>query len=112
MLVKILILFFIILLIYQVFNTFVNKGKRVIEGLDTFQPYDMNNPANALILAQQNAGNIQYIMQRFDSLENLDKEVKDLSGNMVTLQEQVNGIVSAQAEYASQIGPAPDITGT
>jgi hypothetical protein len=111
MLVKVLILFFIILLIYQVFiNPFINTS--VIEGLDTYQPYDMNNPANALILAQQNAGNIQYIMQRFDSLQNLDKEVKDLSGNMVTLQEQVNGIVSAQAEYASQIGPAPDITGT
>ena len=109
MLVKVLILFFIILLIYQVFNTFVNTG--VIEGLDTYQPYDMNNPANALILAQQNAGNIQYIMQRFDSLQNLDKEVKDLSGNVVILQEQVNGIVSAQADYASKIGPAPDITG-
>jgi hypothetical protein len=110
MLVKVLILFFIILLIYQVFNTFVNTY--VIEGLDTYQPYDMNNPANALILAQQNAGNIQYIMKRFDSLQNIDKEVKDLSRNMVTLQKQVNGIVSAQAEYTSQIGPAPDITGT
>jgi hypothetical protein len=41
------------------------------------------------------------------------KQVQDLSGNVVALQEQVNGLVTAQQDYATQMtgGVAPDITG-
>ena len=75
--------------------------------------YDTNNPANALILAQQNAGNINYLKQRFDSVQGMYQQVQDLSGNVSVLQDQVNGLVSAQQEYATQLtgGVAPDITG-
>jgi uncharacterized protein YoxC len=88
----------------------------VIEGLEngqTYQQYDTNNPSNALILAQQNAGNIEYIKQRMDSVQGLYKQVQDISGNVQTLQDQVNGLVSAQQQYATQLtgGTAPNITG-
>ena len=121
LLINILILFFIILIGYQII-----LANHVIEGLDnanttnntntanaSYNPYDTNNPNNALILAQQNAGNIDYLKQRFDSIQGVFQQVQDLSGNVATLQDQVNGLVSAQQQYASQMtgGTAPEITG-
>jgi uncharacterized protein YoxC len=124
LLINILILFFIILIGYQII-----LANHVIEGLDnanntttanttnssnaSYNPYDTNNPNNALILAQQNAGNIDYLKQRFDSIQGVFQQVQDLSGNVATLQDQVNGLVSAQQQYATQMtgGTAPEITG-
>jgi uncharacterized protein YoxC len=121
LLIHILILFFIILIGYQII-----LANHVIEGLDnanntnntntanaSYNPYDTNNPNNALILAQQNAGNIDYLKQRFDSIQGVFQQVQDLSGNVATLQDQVNGLVSAQQQYATQMtgGTAPEITG-
>ena len=121
LLIHILILFFIILIGYQII-----LANHVIEGLDnanntnntntanaSYNPYDTNNPNNALILAQQIAGNIDYLKQRFDSIQGVFQQVQDLSGNVATLQDQVNGLVSAQQQYATQMtgGTAPEITG-
>ena len=102
--------FFVILLIYQLL---LEYSPYSIEGLTNYQPYDTNNPANALILAQQNAGNIEYIKERLDDLQGLNQEVQDISGNVVNLQTQVNGIVSAQQQYTTQMAgnSTPDITG-
>ena len=73
-----------------------------------------NNPNNALILAQQNSGNIAYLKKQMDSVQDINQEVQDLSGNVQTLQTQVNGIVKAQQNYANQMtgGTVPNITGT
>lgn len=122
LLIHILIIFFIILIGYQII-----LANHVIEGLDnanntssstntanaSYNPYDTNNPNNALILAQQNAGNIDYLKQRFDSIQGVFQQVQDLSGNVATLQDQVNGLVSAQQQYATQMtgGTAPEISG-
>ena len=107
-LVNILVLFFIILIGYQII-----LANHTIEGLESYQPYDTNNPANALILAQQNAGNIEYIKQRLDSIQGLDQEVQDISGNVITLQDQLNQLLNTQQQYANQMtgGTPPDITG-
>ena len=107
-LVNILVIFFIVLISYQII-----LANNIVEGLDNYQPYDTNNPSNALILAQQNAGNIEYIKQRLDSVQNLSQEVQDISGNVVTLQNQVNQLVSSQQQYATQMtgGTPPNITG-
>lgn len=115
-LVNILILFFIFLILYQIF-----LATRIIEGMDNidasnnsvYKSYDTNNPNNALILAQQNAGNIAYLKQQMDSVQDINQEVQDLSGNVQTLQTQVNGIVQAQQNYANQMtgGTVPNITG-
>jgi len=108
-LVNILIAFFIFLILYQIF-----LATNLIEGLENqYNPYDTNNPNNALILAQQNAGNISYLKERLDKFDGIFQEVQDLSGNVVTLQTQVDGLVQAQKDYAQQMtgGTAPEVTG-
>ena len=110
-LVNILILFFIILIGYQII-----LANHIIEGIEnnkSYQSYDTNNPDNSLILAQQNAGNIAYLKQRFDAVQGMNTQIQDLSGNVQLLQEQVNGLVSAQQQYAEQLtgGTAQNITG-
>ena len=107
-----LIAFFSLLIIYQIFlEHFIEK---TIEGMDNeYQDYNTNDPNNVMILAQQNAGNIQVLKQQLDSLLSLDQEVKDISGNVVLLQQQVNDLVQAQQNYATQMTPTstPDISG-
>jgi len=108
-LVNILIVFFIILIFIQII-----LATHVIEGLENnYEPYDTNNPNNALILAQQNAGNISFLKQRLDDLTGINQQVQDLSGNVQTLQTQVNGLVQSQQDYANQMtgGSPPEITG-
>jgi len=89
-------------------------ASRIVEGLENqYQPYDTNNPNNALILAQQNAGNIDFLKQRLDTLTGINQQVQDLSGNVQSLQTQVTGLVQAQQDYANQMtgGTAPEVTG-
>ena len=108
-LVNILIGFFLFLILYQIF-----LASNLIEGFENeYKPYDTNNPNNALILAQQNAGNINYLKERLDKFDGIYQEVQDLSGNVVALQTQVDGLVQAQKDYADQLtgGTAPEISG-
>ena len=110
-LVNILIVFFIMLICFQII-----LANHLVEGLEngkSYESYDTNNPANALILAQKNAGNIEYLKGRFEDVQGMNNLVQDLSGNVQSLQQQVNGLVTAQQQYATQItgGTAPDITG-
>jgi hypothetical protein len=94
---------------YQIF-----LASNIIEGLENqYKSYDTNNPENALILAQQNAGNISYLKQRIDNVQGMYQQVQDLSGNVQTLQTQVNGLVQAQKDYANQMtgGTAPEVSG-
>jgi len=94
----------------------------IIEGITTtpapqqqqqYQPYDTNNPNNALILAQQNAGNIQVLKQQLDKALGLEKEVRDMSGNLATLTEQVTALMQQQQSAATALLPSspPKITG-
>lgn len=109
-LVNILILFFIILLLSQIL-----LASHIVEGLENqYKPYDINNPANALILAQQNAGNIAYLKEQLNGYQALNTEVHDISGNLIKLQGQVEQLVAAQQQYANKLtggGSVPDITG-
>jgi hypothetical protein len=97
------------LILYQLF-----LATNIREGLENqYQNYDKNNPNNALILAQQNAGNISYLKERVNKFEGTYKEVQDISENVVSLQTQVDGLVQAQQDYVNQMtgGTAPEITG-
>ena len=97
--INLLIVFFIILIFYQILLENTNLTK-IVEGLtdnsessssnNQYQPYDSNDPN---ILSQQNAGNIQVLKQQIDGLLPLNKQVLDLSGNVATLTEQVNTIL-------------------
>jgi hypothetical protein len=111
-LVNILILFFTILVIYQIFLAY--SGYSIIEGLENDKKYKPYDSDDALILGKQNAGNIIVLEKQVNELSGLNQQVMDLSGNVADLQDQVNSLVSAQSEYANQIAPStpPDISGT
>lgn len=112
-LINILILFFTILVIYQIFLA-IFKGN-VIEGLQNnnkkYRPY---NKDDALILAQQNAGNIIVLKQQIDELSGVKKDVNDLNTNYAGLQSQVTSLVNAQNDYTNQMtgGSEAQVTGT
>jgi len=106
-----LILFFIALIIYQII---LANSLFVIEGLDNYKPYDTNNPQNALILAQQNAGNIQVLKDQLGDISGLKEEVKQNTKNVTTLQGQMMQMAEAQKEYTNNLtgGSPPNVTGT
>ena len=112
-LVNLLILFFTILVIYQIFLAYF--GDSIIEGLtntdgEEYKPYD-NDP---MILAQQNAGNIIVIKGQLDDMLGLKQQVQDLSSNVISLQSQVTSLVNSQNDYANQMtgGTEPQVSGT
>lgn len=93
LLICLLIIFFIYIIIYQILFT----KKKVLEGLanDTrgqYQDYNTSNSNNAQILAQQNAGNIQVLEKQVNSLSDLQTQVRDISGNLVTMSTQLNAL--------------------
>lgn len=104
MLIIILNILFVYLIIQQIYISF---NTRLIEGLttvtDTYQPYNTSNPNNVMILAQQNAGNINVLKGEIDQLLTLNQEVKDISGNVVILNQQVQALIQQQATAAQQI---------
>jgi hypothetical protein len=104
-----LILLFFIIISCQLFLAHVG----VTEGLENYKEYDTNDPNNAMILAQQNAGNIAVLKENLDGLSGLKQIVTDMSGNITNLQTQVDGLVQAQQDYISQSGVTepPTITG-
>jgi len=113
MIIILLILFFSILIINQLIELFNNKSYEGFENDNEYKPYNTNDPNNTLILAQQNAGNIEYIKKRLDDYNGMNDKVATLNSRVDSLQEQVNGLMTAQKEYATEIGgdTAPNITG-
>jgi Tfp pilus assembly protein PilN len=98
-LVKILIIFFASLIIYQIYLL----NYTIIEGA-TFQDYS----EDALILSKQNSGNIQVLKERLDSLTGLDAKIEKTNSDLKQIQEQVN--VLRDAQVASAMSDIPVIT--
>ena len=109
--INLLIIIFIILIIYQIF--LAHFSDNLVEGLENYKEYDTNDPNNVMILAQQNAGNIEVLKQEFEKISGLKQQVDDISGNMVNLTKQVDDLVQAQQDYLAQNLPAepPEISG-
>ena len=114
-LVNVLIVFFIILIGYQII-----LANHIVEGLkNNSNSNNSNNKSykpyapDALILAKQNAGNIEYLKHKMDDLQGINSIVNDLSGNVANLQQQVNSLVTTQQQLATQMtgGSPPDVTG-
>ena len=110
LLIKLLIVFFIAIILNQIFLANFNS-KNIIEGLkinsvtkpsqpvnsnEKFTSCDCNNPNNVMILSQQNAGNIEVLKQQMNKLPELEKKVQDMSANLESLTTQVNGIIGQQ----------------
>ena len=116
MLVNLLILFFLLLFIYQIFLAFVpSVHETIIEGAENqYKNYDTDNPENALILAQQNAGNIEYIKGRIDEIMGLKGQVMDNCGNIVSLNDQMSSLIQQMSDLKQEmVGDEPaDVSGT
>jgi hypothetical protein len=115
----ILIIIFILLIGYQIYLEF--WPNKIIEGLENettteaeYQPYNLNNPNNALILAQQNAGNIEVLRGRIDKLDGIKEKTDQMQEDMNVMQSQIDSLVQQQADYAQQLvgSEPPDVSGT
>ena len=104
LLLNLLIIFFIFLILYQLFSYILENHSKFREGMDgdssTYQDYNDNDP---LILSKQNAGNISYLKQRLDNLEPLIPMVADLSTNMVNLNDQMIALTQSQTTSLQQM---------
>ena len=115
----ILIIVFILLISYQIYLEL--WPHKIIEGLENettteaeYQPYNVNNPNNALILAQQNAGNIEVLRGRIDKLDGIKEKTDQMQEDMNAMQSQIDSLVQQQADYAQELAGStpPDVSGT
>ena len=117
-LIHVLIILFVSLLCYQIYLAyFVNPLVEGLENSDTsseYKPYNVNDPNNALILAQQNAGNIEVLKGRIDAQDGIKEKVDNIQQNINSIQTQMDGLVQQQADFAQQIAGStpPTVTGT
>ena len=117
------------MLVYQVYlvnDTFGSNtySSKLIEGLENeeenipttqeYKPYNLNDPNNSLILPQQNAGNIEVLRGRIDTLDGVKKKVDDIQQSISSMQVQIDTLVQQQAEYAQDLAGTtpPTVTGT
>ena len=106
-----LIIFFTYLIGYQIFLALTPN---IVEGLtnDTYKPYNMNDPNNALILGQQNAGNIEVLKGRIDKLDGVDAKVDTMQQNMISMQVQMDSLVEQQSSFATDLAGDEPVTVT
>jgi hypothetical protein len=117
MLIKILIIFFTFLIGYQLFLAVFSFTKidNLVEGLENnsrneYKPYNINDPNNTLILAQQNAGNIEFIKGRIDGLDGVKTKVDTMQQNIISMQTQIDALVQQQANYANDLAGSEPLT--
>lgn len=125
---KLIYILIVVLLAIMIFQVFFDKDT-LVEGLESdttttdtntntltteYQPYNLSDPNSALILSQQNAGNINYLKERIDELTSVKKDVDDLKQNVSLMQTQIDGLVQQQADFGTELAGStpPTITGT
>lgn len=125
-LIRIIILFFILLFAFQLYSKLrPTKEDFVVARSNapgpaptapaattssslTYQPYNSNDPNSALILSQQNAGNIEYLKGRVTDLEKSNIKIDEMSQNMGSMQTQIDSLVQQQVEFAKEMSnPTP-----
>jgi hypothetical protein len=110
--IKFMIVFFSLLIISQIFLAQFTYYEG-FESNSGYQQYNMNDPNNVLILAKQNAGNIQFLKEQVDSLNKLKITVDDLSVRVTNLEQNVVDLMQQQKDYANELtgGKEANITG-
>lgn len=119
-LIRIIILFFILLFAFQLYSRYnpTQEGlsnapgpapppKATTNSSLTYQPYNSNDPNSALILSQQNAGNIDYLKDRVTDLEKSNTKIDAMSQNMGSMQTQIDSLVQQQVEFAKEMSTPP-----
>lgn len=112
MLLTFLIIFFASIVLYNWIQWMISN--KMIEGMENgsnnasknannYEPYDKNDPNNCMILAQQNAGNIDYLKSRMDEVANVKNDVNTMQQTMNSMQVQLDGLVQQNSNIASEI---------
>lgn len=100
MLLTILIIFFISIILYKILF-YIGTSFHLIEGLEnSYKEYGGNDP---MILAQQNAGNIEYLKSRVEEVNSVKNDVVTMKQDMQSMQIQVDGLVQQQADMAVEL---------
>ena len=122
-----LIVFIALLVCLQIYAYFHLRFFNLCEGMDDgtddtakkengddFKKYDTDSPENALILAQQNAGNIMSLEQKIETQQAFVQRLDNLESTVENQQTQLDGLVEQQAQYAEDISASEpvEITGT
>ena len=56
-----------------------------------------------MILAQQNAGNIEFLKSRVNDISNVKEDVNTMKQDLKTIQIQVDGLVQQQSDMANEL---------
>lgn len=100
MLLTILIIFFISIILYKILF-YIGTSFHLIEGLEnSYKEYGGNDP---MILAQQNAGNIEYLKSRMEEVNSVKNDVVTMKQDIQSMQIQVDGLVQQQADMATEL---------
>ena len=104
-----LIFLFTTLIIYQLYNHNIIEGATTQNAAgDKYQDY----AEDPMIMAKQNAGNIQALREQVNGLMGLDTKIEKVDSTVKQLQEQVNGMRDAQVATMVNEIPAIDKTAT
>jgi len=114
LIINILIFMFLLLVVYQIYLE-VNKSYFYInmrEGMEStptvYKEYGSNGAASdALILSQQNAGNIAFLKEQVskqgNDISDLNKKVDSVTNDVKTISSQLNDLAQQQVVYATQL---------
>ena len=102
MLLTILIIFFISIILYKILF-FIGTSFHIIEGMENTTEYKDYGGSDPMILAQQNAGNIEYLKSRMEEVTNVKNDVVTMKQDIQTMQVQVDGLVQQQGDMAAEL---------
>jgi len=98
-----MIFFFIFLIGYQL----ILANQPVIEGASTYK--ETNDPAvKAYNLSVENSGNISYLKERIDKVDQMDKQVNDLTTRMSRLEKQMDDVALNNKKMAQDLPGTSD----
>jgi hypothetical protein len=110
-LINFLVLFFILLLSYQIYLQIV--GESIFEGLENEKSdCDLNDPQNIFNMARLNASDIIILKKRIDDLDYIQQEVNDLSANLVQANTKIDALQQGAAMLGQSVGGTEPITVT
>lgn len=99
MLLTILIIFFTSIILYKILF-YIRQSSCLIEGMEEGNKEYDNYGDDPMILAKQNAGNIEFLKTRVDDISNVKGDVEIIKQDLKTVQIQVDGLVQQQADMA------------
>jgi len=99
-----LIVFFSFLIMFQ----FLNLTIEGLENTSTTTTEYQNYSDDPLILAKQNAANIECLKNQMSEIKGYTQTVIDLSNNYVDLYNQVQGLSQQQIDFGNQLNGGSD----